>query len=871
MAELFNFAQNRYEEISDDLVTDAIKSGSHGLRKGVPINIFDRDGNAFSVPAEDARGEFLQGSTFANKSQIEAFKKRKEARESPIEATALGLGRSLTLGFTDVVAKGTGFRTQEELDLLSEENPVLTGLSETIGIAGPILLSGGSSLLAKGLTKAGIAVLGAEAAGQAVGKVVSKKIANETLREFVGRGAGFGAEALGLSAAQILSRRAFNDENRPMTAEALVAEIGTNAVLGAALGAGSALIRPGAKAFKKQVLDRARQIIPEGPDKTRVMSFITGQSEEVINKFGLRPLEIDAAQTISQTALNIEQQLVMLTDKSSQQHRVVLEALDQSGIGLNKQAIVKVLSKNKDRIKALKGKGVVALSIKKEAKKLDAIIKQVEDINTFNGVAHNPFLPGQELIGANPVKQVVEAMDDILTNTFNKRKVNKILEKGEAELLITRGKLNQELRDAVPEFAELMNAHAETTSLVNDLSQIIGNKNLSEGKLKTIVTSLQERRPTKKTSVDVLRRLRIETSTNASKLNEIGISKQVFDEAKKNLDGFDAIQMIDDRLILDKMNASTTAGSRKSLVGATVGSMVGGVSAGPIGAAIGAVGGATMDQFGGKFVKEIIKMQALIGSPLKAMTEVAERYTKKVDSVMSTSIKNAGRAIKTESIRRLTKSRLTEKDENEIIDLINTKSSNIEIEIERFQNRNSLMFDAEPDTSLLMSNKLVDLIAFLQSKNFKSGGQFALDKSRMSERQRIKFKTYIAAAENQDIIFDSLKDGLVIPEHIEILEAVYPATFERMQEKLIEEMSDLEKDISRKAANALSKVFKVPLLTSQSPQFTQMVQALIMGEREQNRQQREQGRQRLKTAKLPKLSKIGQSKSQSDKIIEGTS
>lgn len=166
----------------------------------------------------------------------EELRQEEKYGDRPLEALGSSALSSATFGLSDKVLVDAG-ADPEEIAEVRRRSPVASGVGTVGGIVGPALLSGGTSLAAKG---ASAGIRGATAVGSVAEKAALaglKKIAptagpkTALLAGQAARGAAEGSLA-GLG--QEISETAL--ENKELTGEAALAAAGSGALLGAGFG-----------------------------------------------------------------------------------------------------------------------------------------------------------------------------------------------------------------------------------------------------------------------------------------------------------------------------------------------------------------------------------------------------------------------------------------------------------------------------------------------------------------------------------------------------------------------------------------------------------------------------------------------------------
>ena len=170
----------------------------------------------------------------------------KKYGDSPWQAFAESAVSSASFGLSDQVGKALGFG--EALRERRQRHELAAGLGEVTGIVAPLLLSGGSSLLAKGAQAAGKGVATAAKAGQVVEKLTAKginkllaetgkkKFARDVLSKSIAKGAGSAVEGTFYGVGQLVEENALG--NAEFNAENLMAYGGKGALWGGLVGGG---------------------------------------------------------------------------------------------------------------------------------------------------------------------------------------------------------------------------------------------------------------------------------------------------------------------------------------------------------------------------------------------------------------------------------------------------------------------------------------------------------------------------------------------------------------------------------------------------------------------------------------------------------
>lgn len=239
------------------------------------VEMFDNDGNAVAVPENEVRARFSSGELGFLPDQLvpvrdntgeikqlpgaeaakklgtyqndvvspEAFKEQEDERKytsgtGKAVAAGAGLARGLSFGLSDVaLSEFGGDDTRTWLEQTRRRNNLLSLATEGVGMAAPLLVSGGSSLLARGVTSG---VRGAAAIGAGVEGLAGRALVRAGAREggFLARGlstaAGQAAEMSLYGAGSEVSRATLANES--LSGEKVAAAMGMHALLGGAVG-----------------------------------------------------------------------------------------------------------------------------------------------------------------------------------------------------------------------------------------------------------------------------------------------------------------------------------------------------------------------------------------------------------------------------------------------------------------------------------------------------------------------------------------------------------------------------------------------------------------------------------------------------------
>jgi len=218
-------------------IGESIQLDSSAKPLGGTQSMVNPSGDVVGMPAERVHDALNQGYRVAGPADI-AQAERHEKYGTLGQQVATGAeaaGSALTFGLAPKLETATGLTTAEDIRARAEENPVSHGVGTALGIAAPLLLTGGASgaasaaeLTAPGLiSRAGSAVAGLAKAAELPGLLGR---AAPTL-------AGAATEGALYAGSDVVEKAMLGDPQ--LTWEKAASEIGLGGLLGGALGAGT--------------------------------------------------------------------------------------------------------------------------------------------------------------------------------------------------------------------------------------------------------------------------------------------------------------------------------------------------------------------------------------------------------------------------------------------------------------------------------------------------------------------------------------------------------------------------------------------------------------------------------------------------------
>ena len=291
MIQVRNNKTGKLEQIDDGGLPELLNSGEYSILKGQDIEFEDTEGQRRIVPSDQVFDAIDAGFKHVSQKQIQKEEQLDIAADEPFKAAGAGLLRGLSLGLSDQILTASGVTSPDKLKALQEANPVISTASEITGEIAPIVVSGGTSIGAKLLSKTPAAladVIATEAAKKALplsGKILSKTASNLTksvVDNAVKYGTGSAVEGALFGLGNLVSEEALGDAE--FNAETALASMGSGALVGGTFGvfAGSTagMVGQGAKAIKNQYNKLQKSLIDSIEDANIKKDILTRHSNE---------------------------------------------------------------------------------------------------------------------------------------------------------------------------------------------------------------------------------------------------------------------------------------------------------------------------------------------------------------------------------------------------------------------------------------------------------------------------------------------------------------------------------------------------------------------------------------------------------------
>jgi hypothetical protein len=132
------------------------------------------------------------------------------------------------------------------------------------------------------------------------------------------------------------------------------------------------------------------------------------------------------------------------------------------------------------------------------------------------------------------------------------------------------------------------------------------------------------------------------------------------------------------------------------------------------------------------------------------------------------------------------------------------------------------LVDHAPNVAAALSTTASNAVAFLNSKLPKSSDPLqevpALQRGyEPSDTEKARFERYVAAVSNPTSVFEQLRHGEVTKEAVEALQAVYPAFYTELKQRVMDRLTEVPDQLDYRKRVALSQVLGMPLDASMRP------------------------------------------------------
>tara|TARA_R110002020_G_scaffold622_3_gene3160 strand:+ start:358 stop:2805 length:2448 start_codon:yes stop_codon:yes gene_type:complete len=697
-------------------------------------------------------------------------------------AVERGLNAGL-MSFPDHLAKTFGGKkVTDAMATRARENPYWGGIATGVGIIGPMVLSGGTSALARGAQITGGGVLAASKAGLAVenltlkgiqkivGKQYSKKLVGDVLAKGIAKGAGSGVEGFMLGGSQLISENALGDKE--FNGENILAYGGHGALWGGLVG--------GAFGMAPGVIKKGVEVVTPVVKNNRVVRYATKKIKDVggdaFNKVrrswkmaGLDDIEID----------HIEKSRPGLANNTP---TVLRKVAEQENIGVFSRPMKLYRGVEKFREKSFRN--------------IVKTLRQIDDVKQPGG----NYLPTKRRVAAQ---------------------VSKELEN-----------LKKEMSD---EFgSSLEGSYASKVSAIDDAINTWNDKMIGKGSSKQYsATGLWKSRvqydklvphgQAKLTAAQAIDQRIAKAFRDELDLVSKGAPAELGQGLKKHL--------------LDYGTAASYNNALSKHIKAKSGRLWGDLQGGFLGAMAaemvhlgGAVG---MGLFLRATAKSDFYNRMVVFSGMeKANQSIGKGLLKGTKDFLAKS--NFKDAIVPVSTKMFLESPLTfkegkkAKNENEAIDNMIEKLDTVKAEPLAISeaSSNPVMSVYAPDTFTHMQSSAAKALLFLDSKmpRFTDVNPFTNKKFKPTTQELYKIKKYLYAIENPMKVFKEFSKGNISRESVEAISFVYPNLYNRMRVEVMQELQANPDSIDYKQRLLLGTLLDMPTDLALKPEAISALQ-----------------------------------------------
>jgi hypothetical protein len=800
MTILYNFAQDRAEEIPEERVTQAIASGVYGLKKGGVVALTDRKGALHEVPTEEAHLKIInEGFSYPTTRQHEKRLLFEEAGKHAGEAALAELVSTSTLGLSDAVMAYTdkSGRSRDWRRALQEANPVSTALG---AVAGAVMPVGAGGLAAKAGT------LAKTAAGAGLRKAGIRSVAANAAATV---GAAGAAEGAIFGAGHLFSEEALGKAD--YGAQSIAAHVGLGTLIGASFGGALGLAGElGGRALTKGAEKVAKKIEARSPEGV----LVDIKRDSVLDAVGITKAK--------RTAMA----------KKKSPYRPGKSRLDDAADGLLE-------------IKHPDGKPIVQAFRSKAH-----IAPRIGDTAENAGVKIGDFIETLDKnMAKSPMK--IEAGDWVSSQRIAERIRKEIIEElsGRPERASVMNRMTKAADAYADEAAEWTFARAQ--KLKNDYGAA-HRKNFADP-----LDLNDARRKVERIFNDEIERAAEQASKKfmpKGSFSEYKMAKRIYatliDVADASADAAVGEQALRAFSLTD-----TIAGAGGVVLGAPTGGL-GGIAYG----AAAAFGSKILRERGRSAVAVVADKMTRLDTMSKAIMATENRVAGSLSSFLRRSgvetkagiFKRARMAMKggkwaaegeaaketrraigaPASIQILMRTKLLSESEQgktraEAARFRAEEISKIVASPQMFADRIASVVhgveQAAPELAGQLAMTTARAMQFLNQKAPSRGYdpdslQPMLDDIPMSDYEVAKFERYLAAVLDPLSVFDDLAAGRLSPEGVESLQAVYPALYEKAREVIAETLAGTKKRIPMDARVELSLLFGFPVDGTMKPE-----------------------------------------------------
>lgn len=236
--QLKDIKNNTVVDVGIDEVPSMVASGHYALPKNASLPILNQEGELGEIASQEYMQALQSGYAPATTADIQKSIDVDLYGDSPLQTGLERAASAATFGATDFIASKLEPEYAKRMQMREELNPGAAITGEIVGVVGPALLTGGTSLAAKAVSAPARAAMNLGAsASKAVAKALPKNgLAGKVVSEMIPRAAGLGVEGALYGAGNYISDASLG--NADWSAESLISNVGMSGLLGGGIGAG---------------------------------------------------------------------------------------------------------------------------------------------------------------------------------------------------------------------------------------------------------------------------------------------------------------------------------------------------------------------------------------------------------------------------------------------------------------------------------------------------------------------------------------------------------------------------------------------------------------------------------------------------------
>lgn len=169
---------------------------------------------------------------------------------------------------------------------------------------------------------------------------------------------------------------------------------------------------------------------------------------------------------------------------------------------------------------------------------------------------------------------------------------------------------------------------------------------------------------------------------------------------------------------------------------------------------------------------------------------------------------------------------------NNVLKNINSYAASPTAFMEKSNRQTASLYSAAPQTSAQLDNLAMTAMAYLSTKVPRSSHDATLLSAYQpvalpSTQALAKFARILEAVEKPAVVLKNLQNGTASREEMNVLKEVYPATFQKLQEKFMSELPHLQAEMPYNRRVQMGLLLGVPADLSMQPQNVLGLQALF--------------------------------------------